>query len=167
MKWKQHCLLGESVIPSSSASAWCWLTLATHLGKQEEHWGSASTNAAFPTLSPFPAGEIAAVVSFSFLSSALVAGCLQCTPFAFPLQSPSPTLPQLLLSVLRPCRSSPIPISLSSYRAFAFVLSLYSPVFNYFCFLQGGYCALLAQELLIPALVSSPMLLPMFLPILL
>ena len=109
-----------------SASAWCWVMLATRLGEQEEHWGSAGTKAAFPAFFPFPARETAAAPSLSFLSSALAAGYLQPTPFAFPLQSPSPTLPQLLLSVPRPCTSSPVPVSLSSYGA----LHLCSPFPN-------------------------------------
>lgn len=71
--------------------------LATRLSEQEEHWGSAGTKSVFPAFCPFPAGQIAAGPSLSFLSSALAAGCLQPTQFAFPLQSPSPTLPQLLL----------------------------------------------------------------------
>lgn len=155
-----------------SASAWCWVILATRLDKQEEQWGSAGTKAAFPAFSLFPAGEIVAAPSLSFLSSAPAAGCLQPTRFAFPLQSPGPTFPQLLLSFPRSCRSSPVTVSFSSYRAlhscYPFPnVFLFSPVFRRFCFLQGGCYAILAQELLLPALVSCHMLLPMFLPTLL
>lgn len=41
-------------------------------------------------------------------------GCLQPARFAFPLQSRSPTFPQLLLSIPRPCKSS---LSLSPFAA--------------------------------------------------
>lgn len=67
-------------------------------GRAEEHWGRAGTKAAFPAFSLFPAGEIAAAPSLSFLSSALAAGCLQPTRFVFRLQSRSPTLPRFCCS---------------------------------------------------------------------
>lgn len=81
------------------------------MGEQGGHRDTAGTKAAFPAFSSFPAGEIAAAPSLSFLSSALAARSLQPARFVFPLQSPSPTP----LSVPRPCRSSPVPVSLSGY----------------------------------------------------
>lgn len=78
----------------------------------------------------------------------------------FPLQRPSPTLLQLLLPIPWPHRSSPVPISLSSYGD----LHLCSPFCNIFpssvlrcfCSLQGRCYTLLVQELLLPALYLPP-----------
>lgn len=105
--------------------------LAPHLGEQEELWGSAGTKAAFPAFSLVPAGKIVAATSLSFLPSALAAGCLQSTQFIFPLQKPNPTLPQLLLPVLMPCRRSPVPVSFSSLYIYA-LLSLIAISFSCF-----------------------------------
>lgn len=87
------------------------------MSEQEELWGSAGTEAAFPAFSLFSAGKIVAATSLSFLPSALAAGCLQPTQFMFPLQKPNPTLPQLLLPVPMPGRRSPVPVSFPSYGA--------------------------------------------------
>lgn len=76
----------------------------------------------------FPTGEVAAAPSLSFLSSAFGAGFLQPRQFVFPLQRPSLTLLQLLLSIPWPHRSSPVPISLCSYGD----LYLCSPFCNSF-----------------------------------
>lgn len=145
---KQHGLLGKLAM------------LATCLGEQEEHWGSAGTEAAFPAFSPFPHGQLVAAPSLSFLSSALAAGCLQATQFAFPPQSPSPTLPQLLVPVPRLRRSSSVTVSRSSYGA----LHLCPPFPNVFLSLLFSDAFAFCREGAMPFWPRSLSFLPWCLP---
>lgn len=117
-----------------SASAWCWVMLATRLSEQEEHWGAAAPKLRFL---PSPHSLLEKLWQFPPFPSSpqLLLGVPPACPVCVSSAEPKSHIPPVAAVHSQALQEQPVPVSLCSYRA----LHLCSSFPNVFlCLLFSG-----------------------------